>query len=181
MKAGQWRTGKRFCGQMKGCMYTWKEKGTPLSDRTTTPTVKHGGGNNLIIWGCMAWNRVGKLTEVEGKMDAVQYCEILEDGVVENFEKLEVEEEEKIFRQDNDHKYTSKKATKWFEDNNIQVFPWPAQSPDLNPVEHLWLHLKKRLREYPTPPMGVHELKVFTLPNEYYQSPIRLVPPPKFL
>src|SRR5882672_6113987 len=30
-----------------GRVYTWKQKGVPLSDRTTTPTVKHGGGNNL--------------------------------------------------------------------------------------------------------------------------------------
>ena len=30
-----------------GKVYTWKEKGAPLSDRTTTPTVKHGGGNML--------------------------------------------------------------------------------------------------------------------------------------
>ena len=70
-----------------GRVYTWKEKGTPLSDRTTTPIVKHGGGNNLMVWGCMGWNGVEKLTEVEGKMDAVQYYEILEDGVVKSFEK----------------------------------------------------------------------------------------------
>ena len=95
-----------------GRVYTWKEKGTPLPDRITTPTVKHGRGNNLMVWGCMGWNGVGKLTEVEEKMDAVQYCEILGDGVVESFEKLEVEEEERIFQQDNDPKHTSKKATK---------------------------------------------------------------------
>ena len=90
-----------------------------------------------MVWGCIGWNRVGKLTEVEGKMDAVQYCEILEDAVVESFEKLEVAEEERIFQQDNDPKHISKKATKWFEDNNIQLLPWPAQSPDHNPIEHL--------------------------------------------
>ena len=36
-----------------GRAYTWKKKKEPLSDRTTTPTVKHGGGNNLMVWGCM--------------------------------------------------------------------------------------------------------------------------------
>ena len=52
--------------------YTWKKKGEQLSDRTTTPTVKHGGGNNPMVWGCMGWNGVGVLTEVQGIMDAEQ-------------------------------------------------------------------------------------------------------------
>ena len=50
-----------------------------------------------MVWGCMGWNGVEKLTEVQGKMDAEQYCEILEDGLVESFKKLEMEEEERIF------------------------------------------------------------------------------------
>jgi hypothetical protein len=36
-----------------GRVYTWKKKGESLSDRTTTPTVKHGGGNNGGVWGGM--------------------------------------------------------------------------------------------------------------------------------
>ena len=32
-----------------GRTYTWKKRGEPLSDRITTPTVKHGGGNNLMV------------------------------------------------------------------------------------------------------------------------------------
>ena len=49
-----------------GRTYTWKKRGEPLSDRTTTPTVKHGGGNNLMVWGCMGWNGVGVLTRGSG-------------------------------------------------------------------------------------------------------------------
>ena len=47
-----------------------------------------------MVWGGMGWNGVGKLIEVEGRMDAEQYCEILDDGLIESFETLEMEEGE---------------------------------------------------------------------------------------
>ena len=106
----------------------------------------------------MGWNGAGVMTEVEGRMDAKQYVEILDGGLMESVENLEVDPEDFYFQQDNDPKHTSKRAKQWFEDNDIQVLAWPAQSPDINPIEHLWVHLKKKLKEYPTPPKGVHEL-----------------------
>jgi hypothetical protein len=46
-----------------------------------SPTVEHGGGENLMVWVCMRWNGVEKLIEVQGNMDKIQYCEILENRV----------------------------------------------------------------------------------------------------
>jgi hypothetical protein len=45
-------------------------------------------------------------------MNAQQYCDILEDGLVESFEKLEMAEGERIFQQDNDPKHMSNRTTK---------------------------------------------------------------------
>lgn len=94
-----------------GRVYVWKKRGEPLSDRTTTTTVKHGGGN-IMVWGCMGWEGVGVLSEVEGIMDKHQYVDILSQGVPESRQKLGLSGEDFYFQQDNDPKHTSKHASK---------------------------------------------------------------------
>ena len=56
-----------------------------------------------MVWGCMGlygeeW--VGKFVKVEGKIDAKQFCEILEDILMESFETLGIEEGEYYVQQD---------------------------------------------------------------------------------
>jgi len=108
-----------------GRQWVWKQKGQGLIQREVQGTVKHGGGN-IMVWGCMGWNGVGQMVEVEGKMDANQYVDILEDHMLPSLEESGIPEDEVIFQQDNDPKHTSKKAQKWMEDHNITLLDWPA-------------------------------------------------------
>ena len=124
-----------------------------------------------MLWGCMKWGGVVYVTKIEGKM---------ENELQQTLEFWGKTTDDVVFQQDNDPKHTSKKAKKWFEDNN--VLKWPALSPDLTPIEHLWHHLKKKLGEYEEPANSVTELwervqeEWDKIPKEEYQKLIESMP-----
>jgi len=59
-----------------------------------------------------------------------------------------------IFQQDNATPHVAKRTRVWFEnamgEHGFMLMEWPPNSPDMNPIEHLWGHLKLKLhRQYP--------------------------------
>ena len=59
--------------------------------------VKCGGGF-LMVWGCMGWNEVGILVEMEGWMDAEQYVSILEDKLLPSMQNSALSKKSVIFQ-----------------------------------------------------------------------------------
>ncbi len=63
-----------------------------------------------------------------------------------------------IFKQDLAPTHTAKGTKIWSNDHGVTVLDWPANSPDLNPIENLWGFVKRKMRD--TRPNNADDLKV---------------------
>ena len=106
-----------------------------------------------MLWGCISSKGVGVIRILDEIMtqEVRVYLDILKNELIASIKKfgfIDPVNPNKFYYkyyQDNDPKHKCYLCKSWLLYNCIKVIDTPAQSPDINPIENLWSHLKKKI------------------------------------
>jgi len=139
----------------------WRRPGERYLERCLAPTFK-SGRQSLMIWGCMVHGRLGPLVLVpKDERTGVDYVRLVLGGPLWDFYSDLLEERGLVaVMEDGAPIHRSKAAKDFSSAHHLEVFPHPAQSPDINPIEHVWHRLKTRINGLLDIPRNLDEMWV---------------------
>ncbi|KFM59527.1 Transposable element Tcb2 transposase, partial [Stegodyphus mimosarum] len=134
---------------------------------------RHSGRTpGVMVWGAIAYHRRSQLLRIVGNLNSNRYIrEVLQPEAVPFLQSLPGA----VFQQDNARPHTARIVKSFFAAQQVQLLPWPACSPDMSPIEHVWDVIGRRLARDPRPVASADELwvRVQTIWNALPQSDIQ--------
>ena len=130
------------------------------NEQCILPRVQAGGGG-ITFYGAFHAGGKSDLIVLEGNLNQHKYRRILENTMLpfargffrSNF----------VFQDDNATPHRARAIMTFLEDQDVEHLPWPARSPDMNPIENLWAEVTRRMNSILHQPTNVSfKLSIYT-------------------
>ena len=148
-----------------GRLRIWVKSGRRVPDRFFT-SRSQDDGRKLLIWGAIWSDGRSSLHVMRENMTSERYIRVLEDHIYPLSFSLGDPSSEWILMDDNAPPHRANVTRSYKQSAGIRTLDWPAKSPDLNPIEHVWASLKRSVRRQLCPGDDLNRLE-FLLRREW--------------
>lgn len=173
--AARWRTvlftdeSRFLLRRTDGRVRVYRRRGERFAPNCVQQGDRFGGGS-VMVWAGIHHAGRTPLVHVAGALTGIRYRdEILQPHVIPH-----INANGGLFQHDNARPHVARVCQEFLQRNQVNTLPWPARSPDLSPIEHLWDDLDRRVRRRNPPPQTLPQLLV-ALQQEWQNIPQRVV------
>ncbi|GFT85260.1 transposable element Tc3 transposase [Trichonephila clavipes] len=134
----------------------WRVPGTRYHQENTIERHRYGGAGWLVWGGIILGSRTDHHVQSVTMTGHIDRDVILEQHVRLLRATMGAEF---LFMDDNAHPHRANIVDECLQSEDIPRMDWPAYSPDLNPIEHVWDMLGRRIEARQPPPTCLPELR----------------------
>lgn len=138
-----------------GRIMVWRQENEQFREAMREERVAFGGGG-VTIWGGISLDGRTELMVTRQSINAERYRDLcLIPHIIPYANNIG---NAFILVDDNARPHRARLINNFLEDNDIRRLNWPARSPDMNPIEHVWARLGRQLSLQDEPPQTIEHL-----------------------